>query len=76
MATLKNTTFNDTGHIRLPSGTEGQRPSTPQAGMMRYNNSAGQFEAYAASGEWQAVTLWFLHSSSIIINSSSRYCMR
>ena len=57
MATLKNTTFNDTGHIRLPSGTEGQRPSTPQAGMMRYNNSAGQFEAYAASGEWQAVTL-------------------
>lgn len=46
MATLKNTTINDTGHLTLPSGTTAQRPGSPAAGMMRYNSSLGAVEYY------------------------------
>lgn len=32
-----DTTINSTGFLKLPVGTEAQRPATPQAGMMRFN---------------------------------------
>ena len=35
MATLKNTTVNDTGHLTVPVGTVAQRPASPAVGMMR-----------------------------------------
>ena len=34
MATLKNLTVNDTGFIQIASGTTGDRPGSPVAGMM------------------------------------------
>jgi len=46
MATLKNTTINDTGFLRLPVGTTAQRPSSPTAGMARYNTDYGAIEYY------------------------------
>ena len=48
MASLKNTTINDTGYLRLPVGTTAQRP-TPSAGMMRFNSSTGKVEYYTGS---------------------------
>ena len=46
MASLKNTTISSsTGYLGLPSGTGTQRPS-PTAGMMRYNSSRYEVEAY------------------------------
>lgn len=53
MASLKNTTINDTGFLQLPSGTDAQRPS-PVNGMMRYNTTSGQVEIY--NGSWRAVS--------------------
>lgn len=50
MATLKNTTINDTGYIRLPSGTTAQRPDTPAVGDMRYNSTTGFAEVYTSGG--------------------------
>lgn len=50
MATLKNTTFNDTGYLQLPSGTTAERPVSPTYGMMRYNTTTAQIETYTASG--------------------------
>jgi len=38
MATLKNTTINDTGFLQLPVGTTAQRP-TAATGMVRWNSS-------------------------------------
>ncbi len=35
MATLKNTTINDTGFLTIPVGTVAQRPSSAAAGMIR-----------------------------------------
>jgi hypothetical protein len=32
-----DTTIDSTGYLKLPVGTEAQRPATPQAGMMRFN---------------------------------------
>ena len=54
MATLKNTIINDTGYLTLPVGSSGQRPSTPTAGMMRYNNSTNTPEWYSGS-TWVSV---------------------
>ena len=42
MATLKNTTIDDTGYMGLPSGTTAQRPVSPVAGMA---NTASSFNA-------------------------------
>ena len=52
MATLKNTTINDTGFLTLPSGTTAQRPVSPVAGMMRYNSTTNLLEHYSGS-MWQ-----------------------
>jgi hypothetical protein len=54
MATLKNTTINDTGYIQLPSGNTGQRP-TAANGMIRYNSETSKIEYYA--GSWKNVSL-------------------
>lgn len=54
MATLKNTTINDTGSIQLPSGTTAQRPS-PASGMVRHNSSTNLIEWYTGSA-WVTVT--------------------
>ena len=46
MATLKNTKINDTGFLRLPKGTEAQRPANPEVGMMRFNTDHSEVERY------------------------------
>lgn len=55
MATLKNTTINDTGFLTLPSGNTAQRPGSPSNGMIRYNSQRSEIEVYA-NGQWQFVT--------------------
>lgn len=56
MATLQSTTFGQNGHITLPAGAVGTRP-TPAAGMIRYNNTSGTklLEFYDGS-VWRPVT--------------------
>lgn len=49
MATLKNTTINDTGFLTLPSGNIAQRPVSPSSGMMRYNSDLSRSEVYNGS---------------------------
>jgi hypothetical protein len=46
MAILKNTTIDDTGFLRYPIGTTAQRPSSPLAGMIRFNTSINNLEYY------------------------------
>ena len=54
MATLKNTTINDTGHITPATGTTVQRPATPVLGSLRYNSTIGILEQYTDVG-WQGI---------------------
>jgi mucin-19 len=54
MATLKNTTINDTGFLSLPPGTTAQRPASPVVGMIRYNTDLGFSEQYTSDG-WQGI---------------------
>lgn len=54
MATLKNTTINDTGFLSLPPGTTAQRPASPVVGMIRYNTTLGFSEQYTSDG-WQGI---------------------
>jgi hypothetical protein len=46
MANLKNLTINDTGFLGLASGTTAQRPSSPTAGMTRYNTTLNIIEVF------------------------------
>jgi len=54
MATLKNTTINDTGFLQLPSGNTSQRP-TAANGMIRHNSETNNIEVYA-NNIWRVVT--------------------
>ena len=44
------TTFATTSHIKVPSGTDAQRPGTGLAGDFRYNTTSGSFEGYTTEG--------------------------
>jgi hypothetical protein len=46
MATLRNTTINDTGFLTIPRGTTAQRPASPALGDFRYNTQESKFEVY------------------------------
>lgn len=56
MATLKNTTINDTGYFILPAGTTAQRPGSPAAGCLRWNTTDSKLEVYDGS-EWKSLAL-------------------
>jgi hypothetical protein len=56
MATLKNTTINDTGFLTLPNGTTAQRPTSPSAGQVRFNTSINEIEVYNGSN-WEIKSL-------------------
>jgi len=53
ISTFKNTTIDDTGFIKLPTGTTALRPSAgiSTQGMMRYNTTVGKFEGYTYPAE-------------------------
>jgi hypothetical protein len=38
--------FTNTDHVRLPQGTDGQRPGSPGAGMIRFNTTQTAFEGH------------------------------
>jgi hypothetical protein len=38
-----------TGATQLPSGTTAQRPSTLEAGLLRFNTDTGQMEEYTGT---------------------------
>lgn len=50
MATLKNTTINDSGFVDVPVGNSSQRPSNPQTGDFRFNTDFECYECYNGSG--------------------------
>ena len=42
--------------LTIPKGTDGQRPTSPQTGMMRYSTTAGAYEGYSG-GAWRQFSL-------------------
>ena len=81
MATLKNTTVNDTGHTTVATGTTAQRPASPALGMLRYNSTLDVLEQYTTIG-WQGIepppvilsisgTIFNNENSTITINGSN-----
>jgi hypothetical protein len=49
-----NPSFTDTGAIKLPVGTELQRPGSPAAGQLRFNDDSDEFEGYDGTA-WGAI---------------------
>ena len=46
--------FDGTGYLQLPSGTDAQRPGSPEEGMLRWNDTSSTFEGYDGSS-WGAI---------------------
>lgn len=46
--------INSTGRIRIPVGTDAQRPGTPNKGDLRFNDTAQEFEGYNGTA-WGAI---------------------
>ena len=46
--------INGTAAVKLPVGTEAQRPGTPAAGMLRFNDDDDEFEGYNGTA-WGAI---------------------
>lgn len=49
-----NIDSSSTGYLDLPSGTTAQRPGSPSSGMVRFNTTLGQVEAYNGTA-WGSV---------------------
>ena len=47
-----NSSFTGTGSILIPNGSTSQRPTTPSAGMIRFNTQSLKFEGYGGAGSW------------------------
>ena len=69
MATLKNTTINDTGFFGLPVGTTAQRPASPVNGYMRVNSTTNYVEVFYAN-TWTNMTAL---SGSIVTSNLQLY---
>ena len=54
VAVTGNITANGTGYLKVPAGTNAQRPSNAFNGMMRYNSDITSFEGYYA-GAWSSL---------------------
>jgi hypothetical protein len=50
-----NITMSGTGAIKVPEGTEAQRPGTPAEGMLRVNSDLAKFEGYV-NGQWGEIS--------------------
>lgn len=50
-----NAVMSGTGYLKVPSGTEAQRPTAPIAGMIRFNTTDEIFEGYTGI-EWIPLT--------------------
>lgn len=54
MANLESLIINDSGSLKMPVGNDGNRPSGPSNGMMRFNTSRNLLEFYdAEKGEYK-----------------------
>lgn len=62
MANLKGTTIDDSGFLRFPQGTESQRPSSPNQGMVRFNADNNTTEIYD-----NVISEWITSSSRGIV---------
>jgi hypothetical protein len=49
-----DSTYNGTGQVKLPAGTNAQRSGSPVNGMIRYNADLNSFEGYA-DGAWGGI---------------------
>jgi hypothetical protein len=49
-----NLTFSGSGFVKVPSGNDAQRPTSPVAGMFRFNSDTISFEGYDGV-EWGAI---------------------
>lgn len=79
MANLDRTTINDNGFLRLPVGSNSQRPSSVETGMLRFNSEINQPEIFNGTDWIPAIppdifvrgTKYFWYDTQSLYNSVS-----
>ena len=66
-ASVSDQTNTSTGYFDLPAGTTAQRPASPATGMVRYNTTTSQYEAYNGSSWVQLTTAPYTYSASYLV---------
>ena len=69
LSTGPNPIIPGTASLTVPIGTTAQRPATPIAGMIRYNSTTGQIEAYDTT--WQALPGIIDKSTTNVVQSGT-----
>lgn len=54
LTNVESATFTGVGYIKVPSGTQVQRPGSPAEGMIRYNTDLDSFEGFT-NGAWGSI---------------------
>jgi hypothetical protein len=80
MAILKNTIIDDSGFLKLPSGTTTERPSSPEEGMIRFNQTFNGIEYYDGNkwivnpevfyDDFEIFEGWFTVGAGSVVQSS------
>jgi hypothetical protein len=80
MAILKNTIIDDSGFLKLPSGTTTERPSSPEEGMIRFNQTFNGIEYYNGNkwivnpevfyDDFEIFEGWFTVGAGSVVQSS------
>jgi hypothetical protein len=65
-----NPSFTDTGALKLPVGTEAQRPETPATGQLRFNDDSDEFEGYNGTA-WGAIGGGASAGGAIYVNNTT-----
>ena len=75
MATLKNTTIDDTGFLKTATGTTAQRPGSPVQGDVRFNTTLGYHEIYDGSAwkQWGTQTIAYVAATGGTETTSGDY---
>src|SRR6056300_1669032 len=63
-----NPVFSGNESITIPSGTTAQRPSSPSAGMIRYNTTLGAIEEYDGT-QWKNLSATFAATGGTVTTS-------
>jgi hypothetical protein len=65
-----NPSFTDTGALKLPVGTEAQRPGTPATGQLRFNDDSDEFEGYNGTA-WGGIGGGASAGGAIYVNNTT-----
>jgi hypothetical protein len=71
MAQFTSLTIDDTGYLKLPTGTEAQRTESVPIGSLRYNSTSGGLDASLVTNGWGNIEAIYPKQYSVVPGATS-----